>query len=280
MKKKNLHLITIFIITIVISSCSVTESTKKEIISFAFQDCPASITYDFNNNTYRVVISDQYDISSLIPVFEISPGASINPHSGQPLDFTNTLNFTVTAEDGSSRIYTVIVNIEENKSLLIVDVQRGAFPVYNEENFLNNLNILTGNANKKNAAIVFVNQTDDNLTAGSYNWQIHDEIMRTGEELVVQKRHLSGFDGTTLLNELDQRKIGTVVIAGLATDFCIEATCRAAADLAYNVIIPSDAHTVQEYSYTGRPDVVIGSFNQRMENEGIGLVIPTSEVEF
>ena len=79
---------------------------------------------------------------------------------------------------------------------------------------------------------------------------------------------------------MDQRKIGTVVITGLATDFCIEATCRGAADLAYNVIIPSDAHTVQAYSYTGRPDEVIADFNQRMVEDGVGLVIPTADVEF
>ena len=280
MRKIAHYLIIIITALIVLSGCSVNESIKKEILSFTFQNCPASVIYDFDNNVYRVVISNQNDITNLIPIIEVSEGASVSPPSGHPVDFTNEVTFTVTAEDGSSRNYQVIVNIEENKALLLVDVQTDYFPVYNQEIFLDNLNILIDRAGEKNAPIFFIHQTDENTTEGSPGWQFHNQIIRPGSEIVVTKRYRDGFLGTTLMEELDQRKIGTVVITGLQTDFCVESTCRGGAGLAYNIIIPSDAHTVLVSSITGIPHEVIADFNERMEQEEIGIVIPTEDVEF
>lgn len=49
------------------------------------------------------------DFASLKPTIELSAGATISPASGVAQDFTNPVEYTVTAEDGTTKIYTVTV---------------------------------------------------------------------------------------------------------------------------------------------------------------------------
>ena len=46
-------------------------------------------------------------LKTATPVFKISAGATVSPASGQSQDFTKDVNYTVTAEDGSTAVYTV-----------------------------------------------------------------------------------------------------------------------------------------------------------------------------
>lgn len=47
------------------------------------------------------------NLASLAPTFSISSGASANPPSGIPRDFTSPQSYTVTAQDGSTKTYVV-----------------------------------------------------------------------------------------------------------------------------------------------------------------------------
>ncbi len=49
------------------------------------------------------------DLTDLAPVIVVSEGATVVPASGVLQDFSNQVEYTVTAEDGSSRVYTVKV---------------------------------------------------------------------------------------------------------------------------------------------------------------------------
>lgn len=50
------------------------------------------------------------DVSSLQPTIELYPGATVSPASGATVDFTDPVTFTVTAEAGNSKWYTVTVS--------------------------------------------------------------------------------------------------------------------------------------------------------------------------
>lgn len=58
--------------------------------------------------------SEKVDLTKLIPVIQVSLGATINPKSGDVVDFTNPVNYLVTAEDKSQAVYKVTV-IKENR---------------------------------------------------------------------------------------------------------------------------------------------------------------------
>jgi len=49
--------------------------------------------------------------TGLVPTIEISEGATLSPNSGTSVDFTNAVQYTVTAENNDKRIYTVEVDV-------------------------------------------------------------------------------------------------------------------------------------------------------------------------
>ncbi|MBP6912705.1 MAG: hypothetical protein KBB86_02090 [Candidatus Pacebacteria bacterium] len=84
-------------------------SSKKEITKLTIGINVANIDQTSNNITIEV--SCRTDITKLAPVLAISDKATVNPRSGNSLDFTNPQKYTVTAEDGSTRVYTATVNV-------------------------------------------------------------------------------------------------------------------------------------------------------------------------
>ena len=61
-----------------------------------------TVTYPFNSLT-------EENLRSLKPVILVSEGARISPASGVAQDFTNPVDYTVTAQDGSTKVWTVSV---------------------------------------------------------------------------------------------------------------------------------------------------------------------------
>jgi len=76
---------------------------------------------------------------------------------------------------------------------------------------------------------------------GSREHQIVDQLAPLGYELVVDKNASSPFNGTGIDQILRNLELDTLVMAGMATDMCVETTARDAADRGYNVIVAEDA---------------------------------------
>lgn len=66
------------------------------------------------------------------------------------------------------------------------------------------------------------------------------EVAALDAPVRITKRQQSAFFGTELDLQLRRRGIATVVIAGVATNFGVEATARDASNLNYAVVIASD----------------------------------------
>ncbi len=68
---------------------------------------------DNNTNTISVVMAYGTDVTKLIPIISGNNIASISPASGQMVDFTNSVRYTVTLTDGTVKYYTVTVYVQE-----------------------------------------------------------------------------------------------------------------------------------------------------------------------
>jgi hypothetical protein len=84
--------------------------TAKDILSFGLPD------NSLPGNSAVIAAPDiawavpaGTDVTNLAPTYTVSPLATGNPVSGTSLDFTNHVAYTVTAEDGSTQVYTVTV---------------------------------------------------------------------------------------------------------------------------------------------------------------------------
>jgi len=90
-------------------------STAKEITSFTISG-QVSSTIDAGNATVTVVMPYGTNVTSLTPTIEISEFASISPASGVAQDFTNQVTYTVTAQDNSTKAWTITVTVQAASS--------------------------------------------------------------------------------------------------------------------------------------------------------------------
>ncbi len=78
------------------------------------------------------------------------------------------------------------------------------------------------------------------LVEGTWGAEIHDKVAPQAGEAVVSKRGVSAFSASDLDQILRTKRIGTLLLAGVATNFVVEGTARQACDLGYDVVIVGD----------------------------------------
>jgi ureidoacrylate peracid hydrolase len=79
------------------------------------------------------------------------------------------------------------------------------------------------------------------VVAGSWGADYYPPIGPAEGDLEIVKHRHSGFVATSLDLALRSRGIKTVVLGGVASNVCVEATARDAADYDYYVVVLSDA---------------------------------------
>ncbi|MBR6491529.1 MAG: DUF5018 domain-containing protein [Bacteroidales bacterium] len=96
-----------------LASCQ-RESSEKKILEFKFASPAVEAVITESAKTIVAVVPEGTDITGLVPIITISDKATVTPASGSKVDFTNPVDFTVTAEDGSSVVYKSTVTIDAN----------------------------------------------------------------------------------------------------------------------------------------------------------------------
>lgn len=107
------------------------------------------------------------------------------------------------------------------------------------------IGVLAQAARQTGAPVIAVQQTGppgspfDPETPG---WRLSPAISIQDGDLCVRKTATDSFYQTDLAALLNQHAITTIVIAGAATDYCVDATTRSAISHNFNVDLVSDAH--------------------------------------
>ena len=79
------------------------------------------------------------------------------------------------------------------------------------------------------------------------------EIRLQPGDIVVAKRQWGAFYATDLEQQLRRRRIETIILGGIATNFGVESTARAAFDRGYQIVFAEDAMTsvcVEAHNFT------------------------------
>ena len=84
-------------------------ATGKSILSFSYGSISATISG--TNITLNVPFGT--DVTALKPSIEVSPFATVSPQSDTAQDFTNPVQYTVTAQNKSQQVYTVTVKVAD-----------------------------------------------------------------------------------------------------------------------------------------------------------------------
>ncbi|HIN34219.1 MAG TPA: cysteine hydrolase [Dehalococcoidia bacterium] len=78
------------------------------------------------------------------------------------------------------------------------------------------------------------------LVEGTWGSEIHENLTPQAGESIVTKRGVSAFTASDLDQILRTKRIGTLILAGVATNFVVEGTARQACDLGYDTIVVGD----------------------------------------
>jgi nicotinamidase-related amidase len=85
--------------------------------------------------------------------------------------------------------------------------------------------------------------------SGDRGTDIHDSVAHFEGEPIIYKHEPNSFLNTNLLELLKGWEIERVVICGMMTHMCVDATARAASDLGFQVIIAEDACATRDLKY-------------------------------
>ncbi len=83
-------------------------STAKDITAFSFPGLPVTT---IGTNTVSVTVPFGTSVTNLSPTYSVSALASGSPISGTVRNFSTPQTYTITAEDNSTKVYTVTVTI-------------------------------------------------------------------------------------------------------------------------------------------------------------------------
>jgi nicotinamidase-related amidase len=90
------------------------------------------------------------------------------------------------------------------------------------------------------------------MLPGSIGGQIHDNVRPLDGEVVFQKHYPNSFRDTPLLDHLKREGVTRVVICGMQTNMCVDATTRAAFDFGFECVIAHDACAARALTFQGQ----------------------------
>jgi nicotinamidase-related amidase len=132
-------------------------------------------------------------------------------------------------------------------ALLIIDLQVGILDgAFRGDEVLAAVAGTQKRAREAGSPVVFLQHnhaTYAPLMKGAGTWAIHPAVEPRDGDVIIEKTASDGFWGTDLESVLRGLDVTCLAVAGMQTEFCVDATCRAAISRGFDVILLSDGHT-------------------------------------
>lgn len=149
------------------------------------------------------------------------------------------------------------------KALLIIDMQKGCFIPYSSRydtlGIIDRINQVAKKFRQKQYPVIFIQHdgtSEQELLPQTDDWQLLPEMETSPTDRYINKTANDSFYKTglqQLLADLDTREL---CISGTATDFCVDATVKAALSKDYKVTVLSDCHTTSDKPYLPASTVI------------------------
>lgn len=174
------------------------------------------------------------------------------------------------------------------KAFVVIDMQCGLLngdpPPTKVDVLIEKINTVAQAFRSKGDLVIFVQhcgESSDLFAQGKPGWKFLPEIKIMPEDKVVSKTTCDSFYRTELDSILKTNGILDVVIAGWATDFCVDTTIRSAASLEYSVTVVKDGHTAADRSHLDSTSIVKHHnriWEQLIVPKGMIRVVEASEI--
>ena len=138
--------------------------------------------------------------------------------------------------------------------LLVVDVQTGITndTLYEFSVFKKALGELLRAARAHGIEVVYVRHDDGPecaLTKGKPEFEIAEEFQPQAGERIFGKQMNSPFKASGLLEYLQGKGETQLIVAGLQTDYCIDATVKCGFEHGFSLLVPMEANTTTDNSF-------------------------------
>jgi nicotinamidase-related amidase len=137
-------------------------------------------------------------------------------------------------------------------AILVVDMQvglRSGEPKHDLYGVMERINRLTARVREQSGTVILVQHCGgkgDDFEPQTPGWAFLPELLRDPADLVVEKTLNDPFAGTDLQARLREIAPDRVLVAGWATDLCVDATVRSAVANHHNVVVVADGHTLSD----------------------------------
>ena len=98
--------------------------SNNKINSFEFEQTKALADARIEEDSVFLTVPSETDLTKLVPKIKVPSKAIIAPTSGVAQDFSQPVAYTVTAENGNSRTYYVVVNLDNEVRIESLSVNR------------------------------------------------------------------------------------------------------------------------------------------------------------
>ncbi len=147
-------------------------------------------------------------------------------------------------------------------ALLLVDIQNDYFPGGKMElvgslEASQQAGYLLDYFRQTQQPVVFVQHIATQVGAaffqpGTPGVEVHPSIQPRESETVIQKHFPNSFRETHLLEHLHGSQVARLLVCGMMTHMCVDATVRAANDLGFECLIAGDACATRDLQFEGQ----------------------------
>jgi nicotinamidase-related amidase len=177
------------------------------------------------------------------------------------------------------------------RALVIIDIQRdyfpgGAFPLVEPEAAAAKAAAVLERFRDAGEPIVHVQHVSNEpdatfMVPGTDGVEIHEAVAPDEGETVIKKGEPNGFVGTALERELRGHGVEELVVAGMMSSMCVDATVRAAVDLGFTATVVHDACAAPDLEFAGDAipgKTVHGAFMAALGN-GYATLVAADDLE-
>lgn len=176
------------------------------------------------------------------------------------------------------------------KALLVIDIQNDYFPggkmeLVGSPEAAKRAAELVQAFRKAGELVIFIQHTAVKPGAsfflkGTSGAEIHKAVAPRENEIVVEKHFPNSFRETGLLEILQSKAIGQLVICGMQTHMCVDATTRAAADFGFDCLVASDACASRDLAFEDQkiPAAAVHAAFLAALNGTYAGVMPTAQI--
>ncbi|MBE6089922.1 MAG: cysteine hydrolase [Clostridium beijerinckii] len=138
--------------------------------------------------------------------------------------------------------------------LLVVDTQKLITneKLYNFNAFVSNVEKIISEARKNDIEVIYIRHDDgpgSELTKGTDGFEVYEKFQPINDEKIFDKKVNSAFKGTGLLEYLMDKDEKDIIIVGIQTDLCVDATIKCGFEHDFNMIVPAYANTTVDNKF-------------------------------